>query len=246
MSAYLVGLAVLAGSILLLRYLLTAEPRKIVRLVRLASGALLGVLGMMMSLRGLFMLGGPVSLYGFLMVARALGWEGMPGLRLPGLGLPGASSGGSSGPASGVRTRFLDMTLDHYSGAMDGLIREGEFSGRRLSELALEELFSLLRHVRLEDADSARLVETYLDREHPEWRDSGGQADETAGSEGSTASSGPMTEKEALAILELSGSPTPEEVREAYKRQMKRHHPDQGGTDEGAARLNAARDYLLQ
>jgi hypothetical protein len=244
-TAFLTGVAILIAALLILRFLISAQPSTIVRLIKAVIGLVLGLFGLMISMRGLFFFGGPVGIYGLLLLARALGWEGMPGLRLPGLSLDGAPrSSRSGGPASGVRTRFLDMTLDHHSGAMDGLIREGAFRGRQLSELSLEEAIELLREVRLEDPDSVRLVEAWLDREYPDWRDEA--AGESGGAERSSAGrNGPMTRTEALRILELEGDPSSDEVREAYKRQMKKHHPDQGGTDEDAARLNAARDLLL-
>jgi hypothetical protein len=244
LSALLSGLALLGAAILLLRFLLKADPRTIVRLTKLVIGLGMGLLGMMITLRGVFFFGGPVAIYGLLLSARALGWEGMPGLRLPGLSLDGAPRSSSTGGSeSGVRTRYLDMTLDHQTGAMDGLIREGAHRGRRLTELSTIEAVDLLRDVRLNDPESVRLVEAFLDREHPDWRDVGGTGSAETGS-GFTG--GPMTHAQALAILALTGTPSEDEVREAYKQQMKLHHPDQGGTDEDAARLNQARDVLLQ
>lgn len=245
MTAFLSGVVILGLALLFLRFLISAQPATIVRLVKAVLGLALGLFGLMLSVRGVFFFGGPVGIYGLLLLARALGWEGMPGLRLPGLSLDGGPRpGASGGAASGVRTRFLDMTLDHHSGAMEGLIREGAFRGRQLSELSMQEAVTLLREVRIEDPESVRLVEAWLDREHPDWRDEAGGDD--GGENGPAGSShGPMTRAEALRILELEGNPEPDEVREAYKRQMKKHHPDQGGTDEDAARLNAARDLLL-
>ncbi len=50
---------------------------------------------------------------------------------------------------------------------------------------------------------------------------------------------------EARAILGVSVDATPEDVNAAWRRLMGRAHPDQGGTEGLAARLNAARDRLL-
>jgi len=242
MSSLLFVVLALAAGLIALRYILTGDPARVAGTIRFVLGLVLGLLGLLISMRGGFVFGLPVVVYGMFMAARGLGWRGMPGLRLPGLGLPGAPppGQGGSGPSSGVRTRYLDMTLDHHSGAMDVLIRDGAFQGRKLSELSRDEAMSFLREVRLADADSARLVETWLDREYPEWRDSGGSSDEPQ-----DGGSGPMARAEALELLNLTGDPTPDEVREAYKREMKRHHPDQGGSDVAAAKLNQARDVLL-
>lgn len=243
MTAFLTGLLILGVALLILRLLVTAQPSTIVRALKFALGLAIGLFGIIIFSRGLFMFGFPLMLYGIALVARSLGWQGMPGLPLPGLKLDrvGGTRTSSGGGQSGVRTRYLDMSLDHASGDMDGLIREGRFQGKRLSELNLEQALMLLGDVRLGDPESERLLEAWLDRTYPDWRDEQG----AGAADGATGSSGPMTRAEALRILELEGDPGPEEIREAYKRQMKKHHPDQGGTDEDAIRLNAARDLLL-
>lgn len=55
-----------------------------------------------------------------------------------------------------------------------------------------------------------------------------------------------MTDTEARALLGVSASATSAEINAAWKRLMARAHPDQGGTQGLAARLNAARDHLLK
>lgn len=57
--------------------------------------------------------------------------------------------------------------------------------------------------------------------------------------------SGAMDRAEALAVLGLDEGATEEQVREAYKRLMTKVHPDQGGTNYLAQKLNQARDFLL-
>lgn len=56
----------------------------------------------------------------------------------------------------------------------------------------------------------------------------------------------PLSEAEARAILGVSADATPEAVQAAWRRLMARAHPDQGGTEGLAARVNAARDRLLK
>ncbi len=55
----------------------------------------------------------------------------------------------------------------------------------------------------------------------------------------------PMTREEALNILGLSGNPDPSEIRDAHHKMMLKMHPDQGGSDYFASKLNQARDILL-
>ena len=59
------------------------------------------------------------------------------------------------------------------------------------------------------------------------------------------SSSGQMSRAEALDILGLEDGASHDEIEEAYKALIVKNHPDQGGTDWLAARLNEARDYLL-
>ena len=55
----------------------------------------------------------------------------------------------------------------------------------------------------------------------------------------------PMGRAEALDILGLQEGANVEEIEAAYKALIVKNHPDQGGTDWLAARLNEARDILL-
>ena len=55
-----------------------------------------------------------------------------------------------------------------------------------------------------------------------------------------------LSEAEARAILGVSSTATKAEINEAWRRLMGRAHPDQGGTEGLAARVNAARDRLLK
>ena len=55
-----------------------------------------------------------------------------------------------------------------------------------------------------------------------------------------------IDDAEARSILGVDGDATPETINAAWRRLMGRAHPDQGGTEGLAARLNAARDRLLR
>lgn len=55
-----------------------------------------------------------------------------------------------------------------------------------------------------------------------------------------------MSPAEARSLLGVSAAATPQEINAAWKRLMGRAHPDQGGTEGLASRLNAARDRLLK
>ena len=165
------------------------------------------------------------------------------------LGLSGGAVGGGAhaaaagkGAASSIRTRFLEMTLDHASGDMDGLVLEGDLQGRLLSSLELGQLLELLERCRREDGQSAALLEAYLDRVRgEEWRD----AAPNSGSSGAPLADVRMNRDEALAILGLDAGANGDQVRDAHRRLIQRLHPDRGGSDYLAAKINEAKRVLL-
>lgn len=152
----------------------------------------------------------------------------------------GGSGGSPGGPdTSHVRSKYLHMTLDHDSGEMDGEILRGDFQGQRLSQLRRDDLLSLLRRYQSEDADSAALLQAYLDRYHGGWEHEGEH-----GRRQSDTGGGPMSRDEAGQILGISPDAPREEVIEAHRRLMQKLHPDRGGSDYLAAKINQAKDVL--
>jgi hypothetical protein len=165
------------------------------------------------------------------------------GVKVPG-GIPGAGAGPGGGQRSSIRTRYLDMSLDHGSGAMDGKVREGPFEGQSLSQLTLEQLLRMLELYQESDQQSAAVLTAYLDREHADWRE---QA--FAGARSGHGSAGDMTKgmtkEDAYAILGLDPDADQDQVRTAHRRLMQKLHPDRGGSDYLAAQINAAKALLL-
>ncbi|MBP0491897.1 hypothetical protein [Roseomonas indoligenes] len=141
-------------------------------------------------------------------------------------------------PADEVETAMLAMRLDPASGTLSGRVRQGRHSGRDLSDLSLEALHDLLAEAAAEDPESVPLIEAWADRAHPAWRD--------AGRRGAGAADPISDRAEALAVLGLAEGATESEIRAAHARLMRIAHPDAGGSDWLAARLNAARDVLLR
>jgi DnaJ family protein C protein 19 len=58
-------------------------------------------------------------------------------------------------------------------------------------------------------------------------------------------SSGPMSRPEAYEVLGLRSGASKAEIKDAHRRLMRGAHPDAGGSDWLAARINQARDILL-
>jgi hypothetical protein len=145
----------------------------------------------------------------------------------------GARMTPSAGGRSEVESPGLRMTLDHETGVLDGEVTAGAFAGSRLSALSAEELERLYEEFEAEgDADSLALLHAWLDR-------SGRERPEPP-----PPSDRPMTEAEAYRVLGLAPGASVEEVRAAYRRLMKRVHPDLGGSGALAAMLNEAKKVL--
>jgi hypothetical protein len=184
------------------------------------------------------------------MIQQALSALGLGGLGAStGQAGSGAGAGPGAGQASAIQTRYLDMTLDHASGQMDGTVREGPFAGRRLSELQLSQLLRMLELYQESDAQSAAVMTAYLDREHGEdWRDAAAAgAGSRAGSRSGEAAgiARGMSKDDAWAILGLSPGADDDAIRAAHRRLMQKLHPDRGGSDYLAAQINAAKALLL-
>ncbi|TCZ65401.1 J domain-containing protein [Roseicella aquatilis] len=150
------------------------------------------------------------------------------------------TSGTGTPGETGVDTATLSMRLDHATGRMSGTVRRGRQAGRELAALTLAELLALLADCRAADPESVPLLEAWLDRVDPDWREKEAAAPPPGGAAG-----GKMTREEALAVLGLSEGADETAIRAAHRRLMRAAHPDQGGSDWLAARINQARDVLL-
>jgi len=56
----------------------------------------------------------------------------------------------------------------------------------------------------------------------------------------------PLTRKEALEVLGLKDNATQEDIKDAYKKLIKKVHPDHEGSEWMSTKLNEARDLLLK
>jgi hypothetical protein len=140
-----------------------------------------------------------------------------------------------------VRTDHLEMQLDHRTGRMRGRILKGFFQGRRVENLKPVELAHFWQDCRFVDPQSAQLIEAYLDRVHPTWRDDMARAE----AEAPKGADGRMTKEEALEILGLKPGASAEDIRRAHRDLMLKMHPDRGGSTYLAAKINEAKDVAL-
>jgi DnaJ domain len=223
---------------LLLQMLRAANPAVLARAVKIAGGIISLAVAAFVGLRGELAVAIPLGIFG----AGLLGWAPFGTTIFPNIGgiFSGATSR-SSGQSSRVRSQYLDMTLDHDSGALIGRILAGPHAGRLLDEFDLSGLTAMIPSF---DAESVALLESYLDRRFPAWREHAeGNA---AGGQRRPPTGGKMTDEEAYQILGLQPGAGRDEIGRAHRTLMKKLHPDQGGSTYLAARVNEAKDTLLR
>ncbi|WP_262269312.1 DnaJ domain-containing protein [Microvirga yunnanensis] len=209
-----------------------ANTAALAKVLKVTGGILALGIAALLGLRGridiAFLLGG-LGLW-------LLGWSNF---RIPGCG---GTSRRTPGSISRVRSALIEMELDHDTGGMDGTALAGAFAGQRLASLDETSLLHLLSECRASDPDGSRLLEAYLDRRFPLWRD---DIRKEQARTGEPTRSGAMTEGEAYQILGLRPGASPDAIRQAHRSLMKKLHPDQGGSTYLAARVNQAKEYLL-
>jgi hypothetical protein len=230
MPGLVFGLVVLVLVLWLLNAYSKADPKMLAKLLPSAGGigalALAGFLGF----RGHLETAIPLGLFGL----GLLGWG------------PFAQTGifrrtqKTPGQVSRVRSAFVEMELDHDSGAMTGRILAGPHEGQSLDALDVPALLALLPQI---DDESRALLAAYLDRRQPSWREDA-QGGSSAGR--GAARSGKMTEEEAYQILGVQPGASADEIGRAHRNLMKKLHPDQGGSTYLAAQINEAKEVLLR
>jgi hypothetical protein len=225
------GLVFLACVWLMARAFMTANPRKLAIGVKWVGGAGLGALALLLLLRGNFQAMGAALTAILPLLVR---WRRLGQILFP---TRTTSGGPTSTGGSALDTAFLRVALDHATGRMTGEVIAGRHSGRRLEDLAMTEAVDLLVEA-AGDPATVQVLEAFLDREHPAWREQAAAPP--------TADSGRMSRAEALKVLDLAEGATPEQVRDAHRRLMMANHPDRGGSTYLAAQINRAKDVLLE
>ena len=230
MQFLLLGLAALLLLLIAARAYTLASPQVIVRQIRVGAGIAALIGAAFLVVRGLI---------GYAMSLAALGSWLLWGTG----GLPWGGGAGNAQPspsrASRVKTAHLDVELDHDTGAVRGQVRQGTFAGRELESLTPLEMARLWQDCRFADPQSAQILEAYLDRMHPSWREDLDRSQDGG-------ASGRMTKEQALEILGLKPGASGDDIRRAHRELMMKVHPDHGGSTFLAAKINQAKDVLLK
>ncbi len=231
MQYLLLGLLVLGLAIVGIRLFNQANPMVLAQRIRTGAAVCAFIGAAFLMMRGVLVYAIPLAGLGFWL----LGGQGFPGA---GRWMP---RGGGSGQVSRVVTEHLEMELDHATGAMRGRVLKGFFAGRDIEDLRPVELAHLWQDCRYVDPASAQLVETFLDRVHPSWREDMARAEQ----ERPVGPDGRMSVEEALEILGLEPGAGEAAIRQAHRDLMLKLHPDRGGSTYLAAKINEAKDTLL-
>jgi len=231
--ALLLGVALLLLLVWAAKLFAKSDPKQAARLLRNLGGAVTLLFAAFLLIRGEI---GPAVTVGVLGLG-LLGWVAFWPINLFGPRLQTAT-----GRVSRVRTAFLEMELDQATGQMRGRILAGPHRGASLDSLDVATLVGLSGAI---DAGSRDLLAAYLDRRQPGWREDA-QADAAAGGRRSSARGGKMTEEEAYQILGLQPGASAQDIARAHRSLIKKLHPDQGGSNYLAARVNEAKDALLR
>ena len=212
------------------------DARQAARLVR-HGGGVLGMIGAF-----LLLLRGRIGLAAALanVVANFAGWRTTGAASTgPSAAFRDVGAGARAGRASTARSAMIEMRLDHSSGAMTGRVLSGAYAGRAVETLARPELMALRRELARDDPDGLSLLEAYLERRFAGWREADqGQREARGG--------GAMSRRDALQVLGLAEGSSEADIIRAHRALMKKFHPDHGGSTTLAARVNQAKDVLMQ
>jgi DnaJ-domain-containing protein 1 len=224
---------------LLLQMFRAANPAVLARALKIVGGVVSLATAAFVGLRGELAVAIPLGLFG----AGLLGWAPFGAAGFPNFGglFSGFNTQRSAGQTSQVRSQFLEMTLDHDSGRLAGRFIAGPHVGQSLDAFDLPQLAAMIPNF---DTESVALLESYLDRRFPAWREDTQR--NAAGGQRRPASSGKMTDEEAYQILGLQPGAGRDEIGRAHRALMKKLHPDQGGSTYLAARVNEAKETLLR
>ena len=235
---------VLAGAVALMALYLYAlflqgAIRQLVRALRWIVGGVLVIGAAVLGVRGQMLLASFMAAGGLGVLMR-----GRLGPIDFGAGLSNPNN------VSRVSSVYLDMALEHETGAVSGTVRSGHFAGRGLADLSAEECWALYDELS-DDADSLALFKSWLDANRAGWRDYfasefGMETGEEDGQSESQSTAGVSGLEEAYEVLGLKPGAGPDAIKAAHRTLMKKVHPDTGGSAFLAAKINQAKDLLLK
>ena len=234
MQFLLLGMAALVAGLILIEVMRGAHAGVWARRLRVSVGILMLAVAAGLFFRGAAAPASALAAFGFWLVSAS--GSGV-------LGLPGGAK--TPGQSSEINTAYLQVTLDHDTGVLDGRVIKGPLAGRDLNTLTAADLIDLWQICAGDDPLSAQVIEAVLDRLHPDWRDWDHDNNHGTHAGGSGAAGGSMTRDQAYEVLGLKPGASEFEIRAAHRDLMQKLHPDHGGSTVLAAQINQAKDVLL-
>ena len=238
LAYFILGIGLFIAMMLMANWYATAETKTVMKFLKWALIVLFAGAGLFFLMTGrlAFAFMALPALLPWLMRLRLLVRAGKAFSRMSG-------AFQNPGQTSDVETSTLEMSLDHDTGEMTGRVLKGPYEGRRIEQMSRSELIDLLVSSESEDQDAARILEAFLDRMHPQWRDTDHQSERETGG---FSSGGAMDRSEAYKVLGLEQGADKDQIKEAHRRLIAGLHPDHGGSDYLAAKINEAKDMLLK
>ncbi|MDH5767001.1 MAG: hypothetical protein OEZ38_13395 [Gammaproteobacteria bacterium] len=142
------------------------------------------------------------------------------------------------GHRSSVKTRFIVMELDHDAASMDGDVIDGEFAGRKLSEMTIDEIDLLINGC--EDNETISLLMAYKDHYYRSRKNRGhiGESLDVAKPEF-------MSIHEARKILSVDIEASEDEVMAAFEAQRNGMVEESVDYDRKLQKLVQAKNILI-
>lgn len=144
--------------------------------------------------------------------------------------------GGIKQKPSQFKTKTLQISLNFSTMSMSGKVLKGKFAGKNLQDLNPSEFEELTRDCKLNDKESYALLYAFsaIKGRNDNFQDQNYTKDKITD----------MSEEEAYEILGLENPSSKSEISKAHKRLIQKLHPDRGGSDYLAAKINAAKDKI--
>ncbi|USG60189.1 DnaJ domain-containing protein [Sneathiella marina] len=233
LAYFIIGLSLFVALLIGGNSLANADPKKLVKALRISATIICALLA------GFFILTGRFAYAPPFVIAALFFLRNKP--------LFGAGNAPSSGQQSDVETDWIKATLNHDSGEMDGQILKGKYESHILSTLSFDQLMEFHDEAQ-DDPQTLAILNSFLDRYHAQADASGATSEEQTKEQKTRKQSGtgPMTRREALDILELTDDATLAQIKKAHRQLMKKFHPDHDGSEYMAAKINEAKDVLIK
>ncbi|MGH1371859.1 MAG: molecular chaperone DnaJ [Cellvibrionaceae bacterium] len=145
--------------------------------------------------------------------------------------------------ASVFTTRYLKVEINPLSGKLSGAVLAGDFHGSSLDDLSQDQLAQLQQLYQQQDQESARLLTAYMQQR---FQHQSQQQSQHKSQQQTSAAPTAMDKAEALQVLGLTDGANKKDIVTAHRKLMQKLHPDRGGSDYLAAKINQAKDRLLK